>query len=191
MARYGCVKAGEKGMLYSTELLDDNGKPISNAYIEFAVNNKIYNRTTYENGSINPYRLDMVRAGRYTMAFSFGGDDNYTGTFAVICADLDKKPITIKASAKTYNVKTKTKKYTVQLKTIVGSSLDGKAHLRSGLVVKLTVKGKTYTGKTNSLGKVTFKITNLSKKASYKAKISYAGDKTYQSASKTVTLKVK
>lgn len=53
------------------------------------------------------------------------------------------------------------------------------------------VNGKTYTGKTNSLGKVTFKITNLSKKASYKAKISYAGDKTYQSASKTVTLKVK
>ena len=47
------------------------------------------------------------------------------------------------------------------------------------------------TGKTNSLGKVTFKITNLSKKASYKAKISYAGDKTYESASKTVTLKVK
>ena len=133
----------------------------------------------------------MVRAGRYTMAFSFGGDDNYTGTFAVVCADLDKKPITIKASAKTYKVKTKTKKYTVQLKTIVGSSLDGKAHLRSGLVVKLKVNGKTYTGKTNSLGKVTFKITNLSKKASYKAKISYAGDKTYQSASKTVTLKVK
>ena len=133
----------------------------------------------------------MVRAGRYTMAFSFGGDGNYTGTFAVVCADLDKKPITIKASAKTYKASVKTKKYTVQLKTIVGSSLDGKARLRSGLVVKLTVKGKTYTGKTNSLGKVTFKITNLSKKASYKAKISYAGDKTYESASKTVTLKVK
>lgn len=57
--------------------------------------------------------------------------------------------------------------------------------------MKLKVKGKTYTGKTNSMGKVMFKITNLSKKASYKAKISYVGDKTYEAASKTVTLKVK
>ena len=38
--------AGEQGIYYATTLLDANGKPISNAYIEFAVNNKIYNRTT-------------------------------------------------------------------------------------------------------------------------------------------------
>ena len=57
--------------------------------------------------------------------------------------------------------------------------------------VTLTVNGKTYTGKTNSAGKVTFKITNLSKKAKYKARISYEGDATYESAIKTVTLTVK
>ncbi|WP_405291606.1 hypothetical protein [Methanobrevibacter sp.] len=57
--------------------------------------------------------------------------------------------------------------------------------------MKLKVNGKTFTGNTDSVGKVTFKITNLSKKANYKASISYAGDNTYKSASKTVTLKVK
>ena len=185
------VNAGEEGIYYATRLLDVNGKPISNVYIEFAVNNKIYNRTTYENGSFKPYRLNMVRAGRYTMAFNFAGDDNYTNAFACVCVDLDKKPITIKASAKSYKASTKTKKYTVQLKTIVGSSHDGKAHLRSGLVVKLKVNGKTYSGKINSKGKVTFKITNLKKKGKYVAKISYAGDKTYESASKKVIITIK
>jgi uncharacterized protein YjdB len=185
------VNAGEEGIYYATSLLDVNGKPISNVYIEFAVNNKIYNRTTYENGSFKPYRLNMVRAGRYTMAFNFAGDDNYTNAFACVCVDLDKKPITIKASAKSYKAATKTKKYTVQLKTIVGSSHDGKAHLRSGLVVKLKVNGKTYSGKINGKGKVTFKITNLKKKGKYVAKISYAGDKTYESATKSVKLTIK
>jgi hypothetical protein len=185
------VNAGEEGIYYATCLLDANGKPLSNVYIEFAVNNKIYNRTTYENGSFKPYRLNMVRAGRYTMAFNFAGNDNYTGAFACVCVDLDKKPITIKASAKSYKVATKTKKYTVQLKTIVGSSHDGKIYLRSGLVVKLTVNGKTYSGKINSNGKVVFKITNLNKKGKYVAKITYAGDKTYESASKKVKITVK
>ena len=185
------TKAGEEGIYYATCLLDADGNPISNVYMEFAVNNKIYNRTTYENGSYKPYKLNMIRAGRYTMALNFAGDDNYTNAFACVCFDLDKKPITIKASAKSYKASTKTKKYTVSLKTIVGSSHDGKAHLRSGLKVTLKVNGKTYSGTTNSKGKVTFKITNLKKKAKYVAKISYAGDKTYKSASKSVKLTVK
>ena len=182
------TKAGEKGIYYSTTLLDEKGNPIPCAYIEFAVNNKIYNRTTYENGSFNPYKLNMVRAGRYTMAFNFAGDDNYTNTFACVCVDLNKKPITIKAPAKSFKVATKTKKYTATLSTIKG--LDGKMYL-SPQTVKLTVKGKTFTGQTNDKGQVTFKITNLNKKGTYKATISYKGDKTYEEAEKTVKLTIK
>ena len=183
--------AGEEGIYYATELLDANGNPISDVYIEFAVNNKIYNRTTDENGSFTPYKLNMKTAGRYTMAFNFAGNDNYTNAFACVCVDLDKKPIKIKASNKSYKASAKTKKYTVTLSTIVGSSHDGKAHLKSGMKVSLKVNGKTYTGKTNKDGKVTFKITNLSKKAKYTAKISYDGDRTYESQSKTVKLTIK
>ena len=180
--------AGEQGIYYATELLDGNGNPIPNVYIEFAVNNKIYNRTTYENGSFAPYKLNMVRAGRYTMAFNFAGDDNYTNAFACVCVDLDKKPIKIKASSKSYKAATKTKKYTVTLSTIKG--LDGKMYL-SPKAVSLKVNGKTYVAKTNSKGVATFKITNLTKKAKYSAVISYDGDKTYESASKKVTITVK
>ena len=181
--------AGEQGIYYTTTLLDASGKPISNKYIEFAVNNKIYNRTTYENGSFNPYKLNMIRAGRYTMAFNFAGDENYTNAFACVCVDLDKKPITIKAPTKTYNAATKIKKYTAILSTIP-SVYDGKVYL-SPKTVELTVKGKTFIGKSNNNGQVTFKITNLNKKSKYTAKITFKGDKTYEEATQKVKLIIK
>ena len=183
-------KAGETGMTYATELLDINGNPISNVTIQFAINDKIHSRVTYENGSFEPYVLNMLRAGRYTLAFSFGGNDQYNSTFAVVCIDLDKKPITIKASAKTYKASAKTKKYTVTLSTIPGSSADGKAHLRAGLSVSMKINGKTYTRKTNSKGQVSFDI-KITKKGKYTAIISYAGDQTYNSASKSVKITIK
>ncbi|WP_405277715.1 Ig-like domain repeat protein [Methanobrevibacter sp.] len=180
------TKAGEEGMYYATELLDIDGKPISGAKIQFAVNDKVYNRTTNEKGSFNPYKLNMVRAGRYTMAFFFGGNDDFTGTFASVCVDLDKKPIKVKASAKTLKANAKVK-YTISLSTIVGSSHDGKAYLRSGKIAKLTLNGKTYTGKTDKNGKVTFNIKN-SNKGTFAATIDVKEDGTYKEATKTVKL---
>jgi hypothetical protein len=104
--------------------------------------------------------------------------------------DLEKKPITIKASSKTFKASVKTKKYTVSLSTIVGSSHDGKIYLKSGKYVTLTVNGKTYTAKTNSNNKATFKITGLSKKGTYDATIFFKGDKTYDEKEKTVKLTI-
>ena len=165
------TKAGEEGMYYATELLDIFGKPVSGAKIQFAVNDKVYNRTTNENGSFNPYKLNMVRAGRYT------------------CVDLDKKPIKVKASAKTLKANSKSK-YTITLSTIVGSSHDGKAYLRSGKIAKLTLNGKTYTGKTDKNGKVTFNIKN-NKKGTFTATINVKEDGTYKEANKKVKLTFK
>ena len=55
---------------------------------------------------------------------------------------------------------------------------------------KLTLKfnGKKYAAKTNSKGKATFKITKLTKKGKYKAKVKYSGNKYYKS--KTVKVKI-
>ena len=101
---------------------------------------------------------------------------------------MDKKPITIKASAKTFKASA-AKKYTVTLSTIVGSSHDGKVYL-SPKDVTLKVNGKTYTGKTSSNGKVTFNL-KITKKGKYSAKISYDGDATYESAAKSVKITIK
>lgn len=180
-------KAGEKGMTYTNALLDANGNPISGVKIQFAINDKIHSRTTYENGSFAPYELNMGRAGRYTLAYSFGGNYDYASTLAVVCVDLDKKPINIKASAKTFKASDKTKKYTVTLGTIVGSSADGKVHLRSGMQVTLNINGQTYTANTNGNGQASFNI-KITKKGIYNAIISYKGDNTYQEANKSVKI---
>ena len=88
------------------------------------------------------------------------------------------------ASKKTFKVKVKTKKYAVTLKNNAGKAIAG---------VKLTIKikGKTYTAKTNSKGKATFKIKNLKKKGNYQATVKFGGNGQYNSVSKKVKITVK
>lgn len=57
--------------------------------------------------------------------------------------------------------------------------------------VTLKVKGKTYTAKTNSKGKATFKIKKLTKKGKYKATVTYKGDNCYNKVSKKVIITIK
>ena len=67
--------------------------------------------------------------------------------------------------------------------------VNGKAMNKAKVTIK--VNGKKYKAKTNSKGKATFKITNLSKKAKYKVAINYKGNKYYNKVTKTVIIKVK
>ena len=60
--------------------------------------------------------------------------------------------------------------------------------------VKVSIKGmvpKTYAAKTNSKGKATFKITKLNKKGTFKATITYNGNKYYNKVSKKAKITVK
>ena len=183
------TNAGETGMEFITHLLDVNGNPLSNKTVQLAVNSKVYNQVTNDTGGVH-YYMNMVRAGRFTMTYVFLGDGSYNSTLSSVCIDLDKKPIKIKASNKSYKVSAKTKKYTVTLSTIVGSSADGKAHLRTGLKVTMKINGKTYTSHIDSNGQATFNL-KLNKKGIYSASINYAGSVTYESASKSVKITVK
>ena len=88
------------------------------------------------------------------------------------------------AKKKTFKVKTKIKKYTATLKT-------NKNKAMKKVKLYLKVKGKTYTAKTNNKGKAIFKIKNLKKKGTYKAKITFKGNKNYKKVTKTVKIKVK
>jgi len=63
--------------------------------------------------------------------------------------------------------------------------------LAAGKKLTLDVNGKIFNAKTNAKGQATFKITNLKKKGTFTAKVSFAGDVSYQSASKSVKLKIK
>ena len=182
--------AGEKGAMFKVTLKDASGNLITNASVQFALNGNIYNATTDENG-VASVQVNINKANTYTCAISYLGDVKHGASFTAAKVVVNKKKTTLTAKAKSYKVKTKTKKYTATLKTIKGSSADGKTYLKAGKKVTITVNKKTYTAKTNSKGQVTFKITKLNKKGKYTAVIKFAGDNTYKAANKKVKITVK
>ena len=132
--------------------------------------------------------INLASANTYTYALVFSGDDEYNAA-PLACSKLvvTKKPITIDAKDQTFKVSA-TKTVSVTLKTSA-NPYDGKTYLQAGKKVTLKVNGKTYTGSINSAGRVSFNV-QLTKKGTYNAVISFAGDRTYDSATKTVKLTV-
>ena len=182
--------AGERGAFFYAVLKDSDGKPLANKTVQIAVNGPIYNVTTDAQGRAG-LQVNLAAANIYTYALSFKGDESYNGSpIASSKLTVTKKSTSIAASNKAFKVKTETKKVTVTLKT-VKNPYNGKTYLKAGKKVTLKVNGKTYTGKTNAKGQVTFKITNLAKKGKYAAVIKFAGDKTYKASSKKILLNIK
>ncbi len=182
--------AGERGTTFQFQLTDSTGKPIANAPVQFAYKTVILNRTTDDNGIVF-LGVSTQFADSYLCALSYLGDDTINATFVAFNFKLNKKPITIAAKAKTFKSSVKTKKYTITLKTDKCASKNGKTYLKSGKKVTLKINGKTYTAKINAKGQATFKITKLTKKGKYVASIKFAGDKTYNAASKKVKITIK
>ena len=96
---------------------------------------------------------------------------------------VKKSTPVLKASAKTFKLKVKTKKYAATF-NLPKRNLN---HYK----LTLKVKGKTYSAYTNSKGKVTFKITKLNRKGTFKAVITFKGDNNLNKVKKTVKIKVK
>jgi predicted outer membrane repeat protein len=120
----------------------------------------------------------------YTASIKFAGDDNYSASDKSVKVTVNKATPKLTAKYKAFKAKVKTKKYSVTLKTNKNKPIK-KAK------VTLKVNGKTYSAKTNSKGKATFKITKLTKKGKYKAAIKFKGNSYYKSVSKSVKITVK
>lgn len=136
----------------------------------------------------------ISNSGKYSKITNNLFDDARDRTFTIagagtyLISNGDKastKKATPKLTAKkaTFKAKAKVKKYSITIKA-------GKKALAK-VKVYLKVKGKTYSAKTKSNGKATFKIKNLKKKGTYKATITFKGDKSYNKVTKTVKIKVK
>lgn len=174
-------------------------KPIVGVEVGIFNNGKVVDYLdTDTNGQIILKDLD----GTYNFEFSYPGDPyaylptsvNKTFTFTKnqnttpsktvpATNKIVKKSTKITAKKATFKKSKKVKKYTITLKS-------GKNPIKK-VKVYLKVKGKTYKATTNAKGKATFKITKLNKKGTYKAKITFKGNKNYKSAGKTIKIKVK
>lgn len=164
-------------------LKDSNGKALANKKVTVKVGSISKTLTTNNKGQVSLNVATLVPK-TYTATISFKEDSDYKGASLSSKVTVSKGAAKLAAKAKTFKVKAKTKKLSVTLKDSKNRALKGK---------KLTIKvnGKTFTAKTNKKGVATFKITKLSKKGTFKSKISFKGDKWYKAISKTVKIKIK
>ena len=166
-------------------LNDINGNPIEGKRIILTLNGKQYPKTTNGKGQATiaiPNNLAVKNA--YSATIAFAGDVNYAKSTGKVSVVVNKATPKLVYKAASFKRTVKTKQYTVTLKT-------DKNAVYKNAKVSLTVNKKTFSGKTNSKGQVTFKITNLSKNGKYTATIKFAGDAKYKAVSKSVKLTVK
>ena len=163
-------------------LKDADGNPISGATVTVDLNGaKKY--TTDKNGQVK-VAVGKLVPKTYTAKISFAGDDNYNASSTTAKVTVKKASPKITASAKSFKFEDKTKKYTVTLK-------DNKGNVLKNKKVTLKVNGKTYTATTNSKGVATFKLTKLTKKGTFTAVVTFAGDKYYSKVTKKPKITVK
>jgi C1A family cysteine protease len=120
----------------------------------------------------------------YTATITYAGEPNIKGKTINVDVVVNKAKPKLTAAKKTFKVKDKTKKYVVTLKTN-----KNKVYKKAKVTVK--VNGKTYSAKTNSKGQATFKLTKLTKKGTFTAKVKYAGNTKFKAVTKSVKITVK
>ena len=125
---------------FSITLKDADGNPLVGKMVNFDINGGKFSARTNANG-VASVALSLA-PGKYTAKASFGGDDDYAAASNV------SSTINILATIKS-NDFTKYYKGSAQYTATFYTS-EGKALANTN--VKVTVNGKTYTGKTNSNG---------------------------------------
>ena len=160
---------------------------------ELKATKNIKNKNHYFFANAEDYKL---KAGKHTWKIVYSGDDEYNSTSVngtymlnvdVVKVPIKKIPTSLTVpKTKTFKTPVKTKKYTVTLKA------NKKAF--KGAKVYLTITGKnykkTFSAKTDSKGKATFKITKLTKKGTYKGTLTYKGNKNYKSVTTKLSIKI-
>ena len=167
-------------------LIDSNGNPIVNSKVTINFSNgKTLTPTTNAKGQVTISTNGLTPVKTYTASITFAGNAIYKKSTATVKITVKKATPKLNAKKKTFKKALKTKKYAATLKDNNGKAIN-KAK------VTLNIKGKkVITAKTNSKGKVTFKIKTLKKKGKYSATVTYKGNNCYNKVTKKVKITVK
>lgn len=180
--QYSFTSVYNEGKYITVTLNDISGKGISNKQFIVNFNGKTKKYLTNANGQIK-LPISTLVPKTYKVTINFLGDEKYEPASFNITLVVKKAKPHLFASKKKFNVKTHVKKYKVTLK-------NNKNKVMKKVKVYLKVKGKTYVVKTNKKGQAIFKLTKLTKKGTYKAIITYKGDKCYKKVVKKANIKV-
>lgn len=152
--------------------------------ITVVLNGQSYSGTTDYNGRVSFAVPANLAVKTYSAKITFAGDNQYAQSSKTVNVVVKKATPKLTVKAKTFKRSLKTKKYTITLK-------DNHNKPMKNTKVSIKINKKTYTAKTNSKGKATFKIKKLTKKGTFKSKVTYNGDKNYNKVTKTVKIKIK
>ena len=167
------IKRGTTLYIY---LKDNNGNPISGKSLLLDIGGNKYNKTTDANGAVTLKFNSFL--GKYTLKVNFNGDSEYLSS----AESFDLNIYQVKTSITVASESVARGKYLyAYLKDSSGNAL-------AGQTVKIRFKGKTFTKVTNSKGRVSLKIPSVA--AKYLTKITYAGNTSYKSSSKSFYLNV-
>lgn len=155
-------------------LVDNNGNALAGESIKVVLSNGVTKNIKTNSKGQATLAIDLA-PGQYSAKISFNGKQ---ATSKILVKRATPKLV---AAKKVFKRTLKIKQYTVTLKNNLG-----KAMKNTNVVLK--VCGKTFKAKTNSKGQATFKITKLTKKGVFNAKVAYAGNKYYNA--KTVSTKI-
>ena len=163
-------------------LKDINGKAIGGERVSIDLDGVKY-LTTDANGQVKLPTAGL-KPKTYNVAITFDGSDRYLKSTKNVNVIVKKATPKLKASKKTFKRKVKVKKYTITLKNNMNKAM-------AKVKVTIKVKGKTFTAKTNSAGKATFKLKKLTKKGKYSATVTFKGDSCYNKVTKKVRIVIK
>ncbi len=175
------LPAARTGEYFSYKITDENGNPLINKNLKIGFNGHVYNATSDENGEART-QINL-KAGGYTFAVCFLGDDDYEPSFEAAKVTVIKQTGSLTVASKSYKASAKTKTLTATFK-------DAKGNLVSGKSLSFTVNGKTYTAKTNKNGIASVNVS-LSAKKTYSFTVKFAGDEIFNGMTKTGKVTIK
>ena len=163
---------------------DVYGDPIEGVDVTIKLSNGVVKDLTTDSKGQVKFLTNGLAPNTYTASITTLAFGNYLETASTAKVTVKKATPKIIAKAKTFKRTLKIKKYTITLKTNMNKVM-------KNIKVYIKIKGKTYSAKTNSKGKATFKITRLTKTANFKAVITYKGNSYYNKVTKKVSIKIK
>lgn len=182
ISAYDVTTVYNRNNFFVVTLKDSNNNPVSYAKLSVDIAGVKY-LTTDIKGQVR-LTTNALIPRTYTVSIRFDGDDNYASSFATAKIVVSKASVKLKVSKTTFKKSVKNKKCHVVLKNNLNKVM-------KNVKITLKVKNKKYSTKTNSKGVATFKIIKLTKKGTYKAIVTYAGNKYYNKLTKKINIKVK
>lgn len=157
-------------------LKDSNGNPISNKNLSLDIGGNKYTKVTDKNGAVTlTFNLFL---GKYTLNVNFNEDSDYLSCSDSFAINIYQSETAITVASTSV---ARGKYLYAYLKDSSGKAI-------SGQTIKIRFNGETYTRVTDSNGRVYLKIGSVASK--YTTKITYAGNTSYKSSSKSFTLTV-